>query len=67
MEIMSCGIKLVNKEDIQIGDTILCKDGILRTVCRNNITNVGFMGLCLFGDSYRVGYEKVKKVINLKF
>lgn len=55
-------IQLVDKEDIKIGDTILCKDGNLRTVCVNNIS-YGFMGLCLFGDSYRLGQERVNKVI----
>lgn len=63
---MSYDIQLTNKDNIKIGDTILCNDGKLRTVCRNNRTN-GFMGLCLFGDSYRLGHEKVKRVINLKF
>lgn len=60
---MSYDIQLIDKEDIKIGDIILCNDGEIRTVCKNNITN-GFMGLCLFGDSYRLGIEKVKKVIN---
>nr|WP_024835442.1 hypothetical protein [Clostridium sp. 12(A)] len=63
---MSYDIQLTDKEDIRIGDTILCNDGNIRTVCRNNITR-GFTGLCIFGDPYRLGYEKVKKVINLKF
>lgn len=63
---MSYDIQLTNKENIKTGDTILCNDGKLRTVCRNNITN-GFMGLCLFGDSYQLGCKKVKRVINLKF
>lgn len=60
---MSYDIQLIDKEDIKIGDIILCNDGDNRTVCKNNIMN-GFMGLCLFGDSYRLGIEKVKKVIN---
>jgi hypothetical protein len=63
---MSYDIQLTNKEDIKIGDTILCDDGKIRTVCRNNVTH-GFTGLCLFGNPYRLGLEKVKKVINLKF
>ena len=63
---MNYDIQLTHKENISIGDTILCNDGNLRTVCRNNIT-IGFMGLCLFGDSYQLGREEVKKVINLKF
>jgi len=63
---MNYEIQLTHKENIRIGDTVLCNDEKLRTVCRNNITR-GFMGLCLFGDSYQLGREKVKKVINLKF
>lgn len=63
---MSYDIQLTDKENIKIGDTILCNDGNIRTVCRNNITR-GFTGLCIFGDPYRLGLEKVKKVINLKF
>lgn len=66
MEIMNYDIQLVNKEDIKVGDIILCNDRNMRTVCRNNLTR-GFMGLCLFGDSYKLGNEKVKRVINLKF
>lgn len=59
---MGYDIRLIDKEDVKIGDTILCKDGNLRTVCVDNIS-YGFMGLCLFGDSYRLGQEMVKKVI----
>ena len=59
---MDYEIKLVNKEDIKVGDIIICEDGIMRTVGKNNITH-GFMGTCIFGSSYRLGLEKVKKVI----
>lgn len=52
----------VHKDTIKVGDTILCSDGLMRTVCRNNITN-GFCGVCLFGDSYQLGQIPVKKVI----
>lgn len=52
----------VHKDDIRVGDTILCADGLMRTVCRNNISN-GFCGTCLFGDSYRLGHLPVKKVV----
>lgn len=64
---MSYNIKLVYKEDIRIGDIIMCNDGNMRTVCKNNITHDGFMGVCIFGDSYQLGYNKVKKVVDLKF
>lgn len=64
---MSYDTQLVNKNDIQVGDIIICKDGAMRTVCRNNIKYDSFMGLSIFGDTYRLGYEPVTKVINLKF
>ena len=41
---MGYDIRLIDKEDVKIGDTILCKDGNLRTVCVDNIS-YGFMGL----------------------
>ena len=53
----------MHKDDIRVGDIILCKDGEMRTVCRNNIKYDSFMGLSLFGDTYKLGYEKVKRVI----
>lgn len=52
----------VHKDDIRVGDTILCSDGLMRTVSRNNITS-GFCGTCIFGDSYQLGHLPVKKVI----
>lgn len=63
---MSYEVQLVDKIDIKIGDIILCEDEKIRTVCRNNITR-GFTGLCIFGNPYRLGLEKVKRIINLKF
>lgn len=44
------------------GDTILCADGNLRTLCRKDIKRDSFMGRTLFGDSYRLGTVPVKKV-----
>jgi len=51
---------------IKSGDTIL-HNGDLKTVTNSNISS-GFMGMgiCIFGDSYRLGTVPVKKVINLK-
>ena len=43
------------------GDTILCADGNLRTVCRKDIKRDSFMGRTLFGDPYRLGTVPVKK------
>lgn len=55
-------IRNVHKDTIKVGDTILCSDGIMRTISRNNITS-GFCGTCIFGDSYRLGQKPVTKVI----
>lgn len=52
----------VHKDTIKVGDTILCADGLMRTVCKNNITT-GFCGKSIFGNSYRLGHLPVKKVI----
>lgn len=64
---MKYDIKEVHKSEIKVGDVILWHDGSFKTVCRENITHCNFMGLCLFGDSFQLGYKNVKKVINLKF
>lgn len=55
-------IRNVHKDTIKVGDTILCSDGLMRTVCKSNITN-GFCGICIFGESYQLGLLPVKKVI----
>ena len=47
---------------MRVGDTILDTDGLLRTVCRNNIERDPFMGLSLFGDTYNLGTKPVKRV-----
>ena len=56
----------VHKSLIQSGDTIL-HNGKMMTVCKRDITRCSFMGICIFGDSYKSGYQLVKKMIyNLK-
>ncbi len=55
-------IKKVHISNIRQGDTIKCKDGFIRTVNKEFIKN-GFMGVTLFGDSYKLGTEPVLKVI----
>ena len=52
---------LVNVSEIVAGDTILHTDGMLRTVCKKDI-KTGFMGVTLFGDSYRLGTILVKRI-----
>ena len=54
--------KKVHISEIKAGDTIVCRDGKIRTVCQNNIKK-SFIGTTLFGDSYNCGYILVEKVI----
>lgn len=53
----------VHISSIRPGDTILHTDGQVKTVCRNNITRNPFMGLSLFGDTYRLGSVLVTRFI----
>lgn len=53
----------VHISQIRPGDTILHTDGQARTVCRKDITRDSFMGISLFGDSYRLGTIPVKKLL----
>ena len=46
---------------VKVDDQVLCPDGMVRTVCPNNI-KTGFMGKTLWGDSYRLGTLPVKTV-----
>lgn len=55
-------IQLVHINTIKVGDTIICEDGQMRTVGKNNIKS-GFTGITLFGNPYHLGHKKVKKVI----
>lgn len=48
---------------ISIGDTIKCRDGVIRTVCKNNMHYLQGIGITIFGDSYNLGYIPVDKVI----
>ena len=68
---ISANIKLQNKEypmnkfeyvDISLikASDLIEHDNDIRTVTKTNIKG---MGKTLFGDSYRLGYKKVKRVI----
>lgn len=52
----------VHISQIRPGDTILHTDGNIRTVCRCNIKRDSFMGISLFGDTYKLGTILVKKL-----
>jgi hypothetical protein len=59
---MNYTIENVNISTISAGDTIEhC--GEIVTVGKNNIKYCNFMGYTIFGDSYKLGYQLVKKVI----
>lgn len=49
-------------DNICIGDTILCNDDKIRTVGKSDIKYDKLMGRTLFGDSYLLGREPVKKL-----
>ncbi len=59
---MKTEIESVHINRINVGDTIVCNDGRIRTVAPTNIKSDPFMGRRLFGDSYRLGTIKVKRV-----
>ena len=57
---MKYKIELDNIKQIRVGDTVL-HGGKLRTVSGTDLS-CGFMGICLFGDSYKLGLKPVKLV-----
>jgi len=61
---MKYDIKKININDVRAGDTVVI-NGVLKTVCSKDISH-SFMGVNLFGDSYRLGTLPVNVAINLK-
>ena len=59
---MKYEIKPTHISQIKQGDTVMI-DGEMRTVGNHNIKHDEFMGLTLFGDSYRLGSQPVQKVV----
>ena len=57
-----CSMENVHISLIKVGDAIL-HDGKVRTVCKDNIQEGGFMGRSIFGDSYSIGYRLVQRVV----
>lgn len=55
-------IEKTHIKDIKVGDTVLFH-GVEKTVTAKDIKEDSFMGVTLFGDSYRLGYLAVLKVI----
>ena len=60
---MNYNIQDTHISQITIGDTIISKDGFMRTICKSNLGGDSFMGKTINGDSYKSGHELVKKVI----
>lgn len=58
----SYNIKKVHISEIKEGDTIKHNNKIV-TVNKEYIKRDSFMGISLFGDSYKLGYQLVEKVI----
>lgn len=56
-------VERVHISQVKPGDTILHTDGLVLTVCRNNIHRDPFCGLSLFGDPYLLGTKPVTRFI----
>lgn len=54
--------KLVHKENIMPGDTIIW-ESYTTTVSRKDLRRNSFTGLTIFGSSYMLGLQKVVKII----
>lgn len=62
MELQHYKIKPVHISTIKNGDTILHTDNKIRTV-NDKFIKRGFCGITLFGDSYKMGTQLVKKIL----
>lgn len=58
---MTATVQKTHISDIRQGDTVI-HNGILTTVCGNNIKRDPFMGTSIFGDCYHSGHKPVLKV-----
>lgn len=47
---------------IRGGDVVICSDGLARTVNKKDLKR-GFMGITLWGNSYRMGTTLVERII----
>jgi hypothetical protein len=55
--------ELVKMEDLKKGDTVICLDGISRTVGPSILKHVAFMGTTLCGEPSRFGRVLVKRIL----
>lgn len=63
---MTYKIEPTHISQISVGDTIKCRDGVIRTVCKSNIHYLQGIGTTIFGDSYNLGTIPVDKVITIR-
>jgi hypothetical protein len=56
----------VHISTIKASDTVF-HDGETRTVCPKDIKQDAFMGVSIFGDTYRSGRQPVLRVVYKKF
>lgn len=63
---MNYTIKNTHISQIRVGDTIISKDGFMRTICKSNLGGDDFIGKTINGDSYKMGTELVEKVLFVK-
>lgn len=54
--------ELVHISQINVGDVIE-HNGEAKTVSGNNLKRSEFMGITIFGDSYKLGSQKVKRLM----
>lgn len=54
-------IEEVHISQVVAGDSIMCDDGNVRTICQKDINRGGFCGDTIFGYSYNSGTIKVKR------
>lgn len=55
--------ELVKMEDLKKNDTVICLDGISRTVGPNILKHSAFMGTTLCGEPSRFGRVLVKRIL----
>jgi len=60
-EPMKFKIKLVHIESVVPGDLIVHRGKVV-TICRKDIKHSTFLGVSIFGDSYKLGHKAVSKV-----
>lgn len=63
---MNYTVNEVHISTIKSGDTIISKDGFMRTICKSNLGYDSLWGKTIHGDSYKAGHELVKKVVFVK-